>query len=109
VPVVSSYHYLVGPLVALGALVACMGLSRWIFSTSHRDDRQARRVAKLASAGDFGLLVPVSTVRTRDDAVMLRDVLREAGIRANTSEGQLPGEHLVLVFRSDAARAKQLV
>jgi len=48
-------------------------------------------------------------VRTRDDALMLRELLREAGIRANVSEGELPGEHVVLVFRSDATRAKQLV
>ncbi len=73
------------------------------------DGRQAQRLAKLASAGDYGLLVPVSTVRTRDDALMLRELLREAGIRANVSEGELPGEQVVLVFRSDATRAKQLV
>jgi len=109
VSVVSSYHFLVGPLVAVGALVGCMILSRWVFSTSHRDGRQAQRLAKLASAGDYGLLVPVSTVRTRDDALMLRELLREAGIRASVSVGELPGEHVVLVFRSDATRAKQLV
>lgn len=107
VPVVSSYHYLLGPMVAVAALGLIMMICRWVFSTDHRDDRSARRLAQLASAGDYGLLVPISTVRSRDDALMLRSVLREAGIRASVSADT--AAHVVLVFRADAARARQLV
>lgn len=107
VPIVSSYHYLLGPLVAVAALGLLLLICRWVFATDHRDDRTARRLERLASAGDYGLLVPISTVRTRDDALMLRSVLGEAGIRASVSQDG--AAHVVLVFRADATRARQLV
>lgn len=111
--IVSSYHFAYGPLVALGALAVIVLICRWVFSTSDRDDRAARRLAKAQSSGDFGLLVPVATVRVADDAEMLQTVLRGAGIRATvaasrTPEG-LPAGWSVLVFRADAQRAEQLV
>lgn len=106
-PIVSSYHYLLGPLVAVAALGLLLLICRWVFATDHRDDRSARRLERLACAGDYGLLVPISTVRTRDDALMLRSVLREAGIRASVSQDA--AAHVVLVFRADAPRARQLV
>ncbi len=106
-PVVSSYHYLLGPLVAVAALVLLLLICRWVFSTDQRDDRTARRLERLAGAGDYGLLVPISTVRTRDDALMLGSVLREAGIRASVSHDA--AVFVVLVFRADAPRARQLV
>ena len=107
--VVSSYHYLVGPLVAAGALLVIVLLCRWVFSTSDRDARAARRLAAAAAAasGDYGLLVPVAEVRTADDAELLRGVLREAGIRATVARGD--GRSEVLVFRADVDRARQLV
>ncbi len=107
---VSSYHYLVGPLIACLALGVIILICRWVFSTDHRDDRTTRRLAKLANQGDYGLLVPVATVRTRDDAEMLRTVLASESIRATLGPpppGQ-PGTQ-VLVFRDDAARARDLV
>jgi hypothetical protein len=102
VPLVSSYHFLLGPLVAVAALGLIVLICRWVFSTEHRDDRTARRLEK--AIGDYGLLVPVATVRTRDDAQMLRDVLKGAGIRAGIS-----GEYDVLVFTKDLQRARSLV
>ena len=102
VVIVSSYHYLVAPLVAAGALVVIILICRWVFSTSDRDRRNA--LARAARSGDYGLLVPIATVRTPDDAEMLRGVLREAGIRCTVApEGD------VLVFRADALRARELV
>lgn len=102
----TSYSFLVGPLVASGALVLIILMCRWVFSTSDREQRAARRTAAaLASrgGGDYGLLVPVATVRTPDDAEMLRGVLREAGIRCTVSGTE------VMVFRDDALRARDLV
>lgn len=105
--IVSSYHYLLGPLVAVGAMGVLLLVCRWVFSTDHRDDRTTRRLQKAMSAGDFGLLVPVSAVRTRDDAEMLRGVLQAGGIRASVSSDEL--EHVVMVFSKDEARARLLV
>ena len=82
-------------------------ICRWVFSTDHRDDRAARRLEKARSRGDYGLLVPITRVRTVDDAQMLRTVLRDAGIRCTVAEHD---EGLdVLVFRADALRARDLV
>ena len=106
---VSSYHYLFGPLVAVLALGVIVLICRWVFSTSHRDDRTARRLAALASRGDYGLLVPITTTRTADDAAMLRGVLQDAGIRCTTGLAADGGGTELLVFRADAGRARQLV
>lgn len=105
-PIVPSYHYLVGPLVAFGALLVIILICRWVFSTSDREARAARRTAaalRSRGGGDYGLLVPVARVRTPDDAEMLRGVLREAGIRCTLSGSE------VLVFPADAPRARDLV
>ena len=105
--IVSSYHFLFGPLVAALALGVIILLCRWVFSTDHRDDRTARRLEKARARGDYGLLVPVTRVRTVEDAEMLRALLRDAGIRCTVAE-QDEGTD-VLVFRGDALRARDLV
>ena len=107
----SSYSFLMGPLVAAGALAVIMLICRWVFSTTHRDDRTARRLAKARSRGDYGLLVPITRTRTVDDAEMLRGVLRDAGIRCTVAAaGDAPEDGTdVLVFRADALRARDLV
>lgn len=101
----TSYSFLVGPLVALAALAVIVLICRWVFSTSDRDRRAARRTATAVASrsGDYGLLVPVATARTADDAAMLSDLLREAGIRCTVAGDE------VLVFPSDATRARDLV
>jgi len=105
----NSYSFLAGPLVAFAALVVLILICRWVFSTTHRDERTARRLVALAAprGGDYGLLVPIATVRTRADAEMLRAVLREAGIRCTVSADDEGAD--VLVFRADALRARDLV
>ncbi len=105
----NSYSFLFGPGVAVIALAVIVLLCRWVFSTTHRDDRTARRRAALASRGDYGLLVPVATTRTVDDAEMLRGVLQQAGIRCTTGGSQDGNGTEVLVFRADALRARDLV
>lgn len=105
----SSYSFLFGPLVASGALLVIVLLCRWVFSTGHRDDRTARRLARLASQGDYGLLVPVATTRTPEDAAMLRALLADAGIRCTTGQDPEGRGTELLVFRADALRARDLV
>jgi hypothetical protein len=106
----TSYSFLVGPLVAAGALGVILLICRWVFSTTHRDDRTARRLEKARARGDYGLLVPVALVRTPDDAEMLRAVLQDAGVRCTVGEAAGAQQGLaVLVFRADADRARDLV
>lgn len=104
---VSSYHFLFGPLVIVLALGAILLICRWVFSTSHRDRRATPEGGDSPAVGDYGLLVTVATVRTREDAEMLRSVLRGAGIRCSVSNG--PEGLDVLVFSSDLSRARGLV
>ncbi len=104
---VSSYHFLLAPLVAVAALGVIVLMCRWVFATDHREDRTVRRLDKLASLGDYGLLIAVARVRTAEDAHMLRAVLTGAGMRASVTDEGL--EHAVLVFLEDAARARSLV
>jgi hypothetical protein len=98
---VSSYHYLEGPLIAVLALGIIILICRWVFSV----DRPAPKPP--VTPGDFGLLQPVTVVRTVDDATMLRAVLRDAGIRGTIADA--PGGFAVLVFRDDVDRARSLV
>lgn len=103
--IVSSYQYLVGPLVAFGALGVILLLCRWVFAPPKR--AAAPRAVTPKRGDDYGLLIPIATVRTAADAEMLRTLLREAGIRC-TVAADADGVEL-LVFRADAARARELV
>ena len=105
----TQYAHADGLLIALGALIVIMLLCRWVFSTSDRDQRTAQRLAKARARGDYGLLVPVATVSTGEDAELLRRVLRAAGIRGTVAAGEELGTHVVLVFRADSERARALV
>lgn len=96
-------------VVALVAMVVLVLLCRWVFATGDRDQRAARRLAKARSRGDYGLLVPVTTVASQADAEQLRAVLRDAGIRGTVAPAETGDERLVLVFRADAERARTLV
>lgn len=108
--IVHSYHYLVAPLVSLGGLVVILLLCRWVFAPPSRSTaRASTRSARALSSrrGDYGLLVPVASVRTRDDAEMLRGVLARAGIRCTVVEDGAGAD--VLVFPADSLRARDLV
>lgn len=113
--IVPSYHYMIGPMSALLALGVIVLLCRWVFSTKTRDQRTARRLAaaqasaRSRSRGDYGLLVPVASAASAQEAEQLRAVLREAGLRCTVADGKQPGSSAVLVFRADAERARTLV
>lgn len=97
-----SLSFLMGPLVASGALGVIVLIMRWVFAPP-----PPRPQPVPASRRDFGLLVPVATAGTRDRAELARATLRDAGIRCTVTQGE--GELLVLVFAADAARASELV
>lgn len=99
---VSSYHYLEGPLIAAAALGVIVLICRWVFSTDHR-----KVTSPVRESGDYGLLAPVAVVRTLEDAQMLRSVLREGGVRGTIADTD--GGFAVLVFAGDAVRARELV
>ncbi len=100
---VSSYHYLEGPAIAVAALGVIVLICRWVFST----DRPTPPPPPPAGPVDYGLLATIAVVRTRDDATMLQSVLKDAGIRGTvTAAGD---GFAVLVFSGDASRARALV
>jgi hypothetical protein len=107
--IVPSYHFMIGPTAALLVLGLIVLICRWVFSTSHRDERTARRRAAARARGDFGLLVPVASAPTVQEAEALRTLLRDAGVRGTVAPGGPGGAVSVLVFRSDAERARSLV
>lgn len=117
----SSYHYIVGPLVAFGVVIALGFLSRWWMAPSRP---QKRRREQARARRDFGLLVPVAVESMRSDAERLAAVLTTAGIRATvvieppgptlvTANGyvrrQPGGRHQVMVFGKDERRARALL
>lgn len=103
-----QYDNIGGPLLVLVVLLVLVLICRWVFSTTDRDERAARARSAALSRGDFGLLEPVATVRTPEDAEALREVLAGQGIRATVTPED-DGTRTVLVFRRDADRARSLV
>lgn len=123
-PFLSSYHYALGPLAAVTAVLAALGASRWVFSTSHRQ----RRAAAERACRDFGLLVDVATPADTAAAEAQREFLAAAGVRATvavapavrgpvhvTADGyvtpppELPPTVHLLVFPADVERARDLL
>ena len=90
-------------------------LARWAFSPAPRmSSRRTTREGRAADPDDFGLLVPVATAPTREDAEMLREVLTSHGIRCTIAAAASPGggrkrSMHVLVFLGDADRARSRV
>jgi hypothetical protein len=112
VPTTTSYDPVLGIVGALLVVALLSLLARWAFSPAPRVS--ARRFAREADPDDFGLLTPVATAPTREDAEMLREVLQSNGIRCtlapskSADRGRRKSLH-VLVFLGDADRAKNLV
>lgn len=117
----NSLHYSLGPSIALLVVIALGWVSRWAMAPT-RDQRRHRERAR--SRRDFGLLVPVLTVREREAAVHARELLEGRGIRGTvaeeppgpvrvTADGRTlrpsGGAHQVLVFSSDADKARAVL
>jgi hydroxypyruvate isomerase len=109
----SGYDPVVG-LLSAAVLLALLAMTMRRLNRSLRVFMPRPRPRDRADvADDYGLLVPVATVPTRDDADMLREVLAANGIRATIAgappDGTGRAALRVLVFPDDAARARDLV
>ena len=100
-----SYHYVVGPVVAIVVVALLAVALRWIFGTG-----RSRAAATVARTGpvDHGLLRPVAELPDRAAGSALRAVLSDAGIRS-TLGVRRDGRVQVLVFADDLDRARRLV
>ncbi|MGH3497575.1 MAG: hypothetical protein ACRDP1_08945 [Nocardioidaceae bacterium] len=92
--------YLLLPAMAVVVLATLSLVLRWAHRPSGR--KPAGSPAR-PQIGDHGLLVPVTTVRGDAAAEATLTKLRQDGIAATTSS--VGSEHLVLVWRRDAAAA----
>lgn len=100
----TSYHYALGPSVALVVVGVLVLLLRWTFS--HGRSLVERRPQQGAS-DDYGLLEVVSSPGTFVEAEVQRRTLVDAGIRATlapTTEGPR-----VMVFPNEAGLARQIL
>jgi hypothetical protein len=99
-----SYHFAVGPLIAL-AVVGLLALAlRWTFGAAHPGPA---RPAAAGTDGEYGLLAEIAVVPSLAEANALRAVLSDAGIRSTAAIADR-GRARVLVFHADADLARVL-
>jgi hypothetical protein len=93
-------------IVAIAVVLCLALLMRWIFKPSHRSSGAARVDA--SDSAELGLLDVVATALPRTRAMEIRATLGDAGLRSSMSRRR-DGNLDVLVFRSDAEKARQLL
>jgi hypothetical protein len=93
-------------LVALGAVLLLILVLRWVFRPSR--PRAGSRPVDAAESADLGLLTVVVAAVDRTEAMRLRAVLGDAGVRSSMSKRR-DGALDVLVFHGDAQRARILL
>ena len=99
-----SYHYAIGPTIALVVVAVLALLLRWTFS--HGRSLVERRPER-GSSEEYGLLEVVAAPPTFVEAEVQRRTLVDAGIRATlapTTEGPR-----VMVFPAEAGLARQIL
>ena len=99
-----SYHYALGPTIALVVVGVLVLLLRWTFS--HGRSLVERRPQQ-GTSEEYGLLEVVSAPPTFVEAEVQRRTLTDAGIRATlapTTEGPR-----VMVFPDEAGLARQIL
>ena len=100
----TSASFLVGPIIAFGAVGLLVLLLRWTFA--HGNSLVARR-AKPGEVEEYGLLVPVATPTNYVEAEMVRRRLEDSGVRATLAQ-TLSGPRL-MVFPKDLQRAQAII
>jgi hypothetical protein len=92
-------------LIALGAVLLLILVLRWVFRPS---TPRVARIVDAADSPDLGLLTVVVSGVDRAEAMRLRAVLGEAGIRSSMSKRR-DSTLDVLVFSGDAQSARILL
>ncbi len=94
-----------GPVIAV-IVVCIIGLGmRWAFKPTRP---RTGPIPDAAESAELGLLDVIAPHLSRSDALRLRARLDQAGIRSSMSRRH-DGAVDVLVFRSDAERARELL
>jgi hypothetical protein len=93
-------------LVALGAVLLLILVLRWVFRPSR--PRIGARVVDAADSPDLGLLTVIVSGVDRAEAMRLRALLGDAGIRSSMSKRR-DATLDVLVFSGDARTARILL
>lgn len=93
-------------IVAILVILLLALVLRWVFKPSR--PRQGTRPVDASASADLGLLSVVFAGAPRDDAMRIRAVLGEAGIRSSMSRRR-DGLVDVLVFHADVDRARRLL
>lgn len=99
-----SFHFAVGPVIAIVMVCLLAALARWVFGSG----RAGRTLPPATGPADHGLLRPVADLPDRSAGRALRAVLSDAGIRS-TLGVRRDGSVQVLVFPDDEDRARRLV
>jgi hypothetical protein len=102
VPSWGSYSYAFGPIMAVLVLGGLVVLLRWAF---RRGQSVVAAPPRPGDPLDYGLLVPVATPPTTEEARATVERLRRSGIRSSTvttTDGLR-----VMVWPGDAVRAHQ--
>ena len=102
--IVPSYHFLLGPTTALGALGLLVLLCRWTFGGSKTIAPPRRHTGPR----DYGLLTPAVTLQQRADAEALRQRIAGHGLRCTVARSNTGPGYVVLVFPADLDRAREL-
>ena len=96
----------VSALVVVILVVCVLGLiTRWVFKPSRP---RTGPVVDATESTDLGMLDVLAADLSRSDAMSLRAVLGDAGIRSSISRRR-NGDVDVLVFRDDLPRARELL
>jgi hypothetical protein len=92
-------------VTALIAVCAIGFVMRWVFQSGRPHHGVP---VDAAASGDLGMLDVVAAGRTRQEALLLRATLGQAGIRSSMSRRH-DGNLDVLVFHDDVERARALL
>jgi len=120
-------NFIAGPLIAFAVIGLLAAVLRWTFGRSgghplppsildpgaanwlvEPEAAQPEPVPVTTAPADYGLLRAVATVPGLERATEACDRLRRAGIRATVADGA-DGQRRVLVFETDAGRARRVL
>jgi hypothetical protein len=102
--VFTSASFLLGPIIAFGAVGLLVLLLRWTFA---HGTSVVARAPKSGRVDEYGLLVSVAAPSTYIEAEIVRRTLEDARIRATLAQ-TLAGPR-IMVFPADVERARAVV